>query len=303
MDTKNIEKIVRKTIKEVLKEQQYIDKFKKIYGDIAGSYIAKFNPGEKPQHEAEQFYNKLWETYDGDIPRSVQEKFANDWRGNIITENLQTHRPEDLMRKIRGLYSETEFGEYSISPDGFIIWEPGDRLAYEIYDEWREFRKNPNDETKWSPLIRLIKFYGYEIRKSNGLVVQIEPVLTREIKGVAKAYHITDATAADGILKSGIRAKNGPTWDFSWMKPTRIAPETQYSYFPRRVYLYVVQDEKFLWHEISEIASQVLPRGNKMAVFEVDTRNIPLYKDSVMPEPGAVFTYQNIPPELVKRIR
>lgn len=243
--------------------------------------------------------SNIKEFYNGDIPENIKEKLLNDEFVDYIYENLQSHDPEKLKSKLKREYgNEISFQDYNgKEKKSFIMILNNDNLL-DFYNP----KNNPDaDYEKIEKFNNILSFYNYYVSYNDEdkgkKYLFIEPRysdnVTDEVFNSHKyLYHFTDKKSSISILEVGLRAR-----------------KSNYREYPERIFLYA-SDKKIDENNIKDFADFILRvcnpislKRNGLRVLEIkNTGKIDLYNDTAMTEDEAVFTYQNIPHDYIKKL-
>lgn len=235
---------------------------------------------------SKQYYEGLYEFYDGDIPKHILEQFFNGYRIDYVWENLQSHDYKLLQKKILDKFSDIEFiNQHDDDKSIFIL----------VYDD--ESLKD-NEE-----FLNLLSFFNYKIRnifkdnydKCNYI---IEPIFSKKMNDYVYdkcngiLYHITSKRNVDSILKKGLRIK-----------------KVTYQNTPQRIYLfapgyYISNKNRDVWERQ---VRRIMPNMDNISILKIDLHKINMsginfYKDTAMDGDEMIFTYTNIPANCISLV-
>lgn len=147
-------------------------------------------------------------------------------------------------------------------------------------------------------LKKILEFYGYYLShvdfKTRSLFIEPAYSKTVDLNEYHNiCYHFTYTKNVNSILKNGLRCKSAI-----------------YRNYPERIFLYKTNERIFdngkLTDKVQKFCDKILGRKDNISVLKIDfnhVHNIPIYKDTAMKEDEAVFTYHNIPAELIKFVK
>lgn len=227
------------------------------------------------------YINEANEFFDGNIPNDIKNDIKNKNYFGYLYENLMTHDINKLKEKLKSEYPYIEFDDYS------------NGSFYINIDTIEQYIKLKNDDK----LKSLLCFYGYFISEfevsRTKLSIYIEPFnpkemtdyLYKECHGIC--YHICERNNTEKILNSGLRCK-----------------QAGYRYFPKRIFLYCTPNNIYNDEEFGKLILEITNPYVNYNVLRIDLNhfNFIVYKDPAMENKGAIFTYNNIPAKLIKKI-
>lgn len=226
-----------------------------------------------------QYYESLCDFFNEDLdPNNI------DINIDYILEALNSHDVEKLKSKLFQEFND----EYKIE------FEDYDNGSFTIKVNKSNYIYLSNDKK----FKKILEFYGYYLSnvdfKTKSLF--IEPTYSKivdlnEFHNIC--YHFTYTKNVDSILKNGLRCK-----------------KAKYRNFPERIFLYKTNERIFnngkLTDKVKEFCDKILNSNDNISVLKIDfnhVHNIPIYKDTAMKEEEAIFTYHNIPAELIKLVK
>lgn len=295
------------------------------YGPIIGPYLHELK--EKDVHGkqswlVEQRYRGIQDLFGyapEEVPEEIQQKFLenpNLTYSDILEESLQSHDESQLHRAIEKYFGPQD--KWEVEGGGkkaYIRWYPSSPTAFHTFAErFQDFLKTG----KRFRLQDIAQLYGYNISRVNYGSVVFEAEWPEDATEYVSetcggyAYHVVHRAMVNDILKTGLRVKNGPSWevnvdsDDQVTRVARIPRYKMYRYFPRRVYLYATptQDRKKLLDELEGVANKVSEGGwSEAAVLRAYVKGQKMYWDPAMDDDGhSVFTYTSVPPQRLERI-
>lgn len=288
-----------------------LNKSESRFGNRIVNYLNTFDRVDnKARHEILQLYEQLWNYYDGLVPEGIQRGFIEDSFKDYILENLQTHDWKQMAKEIKNRY-----GDSIVSIEPYSGKDPRKDLVH--------INIKPSKDFKWyevgqkleegtHELNKIFEFYGYTFSSVNyeQRYIEVEPrhpeSATDYVLGKCRGqvYHISPRGKDDLILKSieksGLRCKDGSVWDPETRQ--RISP---YRRFPSRVYVFAFEPGTDIRKEIGKRLTVKRLTWDTAAVFKANlwNTNYTFYQDTAMGDDYAFFTYNSIPPELLKRVR
>lgn len=300
-------------------EQLYEEK----YGPIVGPYLCDLDKSDSHGKKfwlTELGYRSVQSFYEFDtegVPVEIQKRFLKEPDSlcyvKLLDENLKSYDAEKLHKALEKRFGYQPASHFQVQggKKGYVYWypvgtkkEPTVQIMDHIRDGFEKWRK-----TKESFDIQdIAQFYGYTISRVDAFYVTFEATYPEDATDYVSvdcrgfAYHVVNKSLVDSILKSGLRAKNGPSREGG----VKIPEYSSYRYFPKRVYLYATptRNRKDLFKELEGVANQVSPGGwENAAVFQAYVKDWGMYWDTVMDDEHSVFTYHSIPPEFLKRIK
>ena len=205
-----------------------------------------------------------------------------------IDENLKSHKASKLIKVLK-----SKFDLVSIKTDN-----PDARSIIEInvgFDTNLVNRKSTQtfelDNTKEGrEFKKYLNFYNYYLTYvemvANGYILYLEPLYTDPIIHPNACYHVCRPDAIDSILKTGLRPKIGKS------------KVLRYRYFPERVFMIAYTDH--YKEDIKEVVNDL--QLEDYIVLEIDTSkcNITFFKDLAAENENCIYTYESIPPQLIK---
>lgn len=215
-----------------------------------------------------------------------------------IDESLTSYSGKKLaerIEKIIGEHGQVHFFDTNI-PHTIVV---------ELYDEHfidkNSFKDLTLSDTKESKEIQhqLDKFMYYITRiyrKNNVVAIEFEPMYSENMTNAIRSntdimYHVTSKSNVNKMLKIGLTPKVG-----------RLPKTGGYRYFPEKIFL-ISGASKNLHKLIKLIASQK-EYGDMYSVIKVDLsgHNIGLYRDDQYNSDDVVYTFEAIPPQILKEI-
>lgn len=241
------------------------------------------------------FAEEMCAYYWDEIPENILNTFINEGHVDYIHENLSTHNAPLLQKKLLKFFGDSinRFFNY----DGTI----------EIYSFHIILNKGVDIDIfkKNKQLLKLLEFFNYKLRETNNVdgenTLFIEPIYSENVddwvykncKGIC--YHFTTKEHAIDILKTGFRLHNNTT---------KNIPERIYMYATDK--LSIKSGDEYINQFIDKVVDWADIEKNDLAVLRIDLNRtkgyITFYKDTAMPEPEAVFTYNNIPAKCIKEV-
>lgn len=233
----------------------------------------------------------LREAYGCLFDSNVQNLFDSCGNKDLITDNLQSHNVNLLDEKIKKF-----FGDRIVSTSAVKNDESEFGLLY-VYTNDTTLKDDDN-------FLKLVNFFNYFITSSDETKIILESTysdvmndyINEKCNGIV--YHICSPADTESILKNGLRAKRVLTGS--------------YRYFPNRVYLFSVEPTKDFWEIVDKIASSLGYVNEPYNVIKVDlhraSRFFKVYSDvSYKTDSDGklkfLFTYNTIPPSMLKKIR
>ena len=208
---------------------------------------------------------------------------------DYILDNLNTHDAEKIKSKISDI-TKVKFEDYSF----------GKIKSFNILCASKEEAISLTENENFKNLIEFFNYFVSEIIDNR---IFIEPVYSEDkskyvftdCEGIC--YHITTQKRAEKIMKTGLRIKR-----------------SYYRKFPSRIYLYatpklsLVNDmhiKDFAYKIINKLRAKieggiVIIRVNLNKCYNDVMR---FYKDTSMKEDEEVFTYNNIPPKCLTKLK
>lgn len=228
------------------------------------------------------YLRQLREVYGDHEPHDIENLLENGV--DCILETLNSHDTKLLTKKLSGVYNDARFA----------LGHGKNKFAIQMVIS--DATSLQTDEK----FLRVLDFYGYYVTEWHDDYITIEPkysdnVTKQLLDNHGICYHFTDNKSAESILKNGLRCREGLT----------------YRDFPARIYLYIAKtigSQGKLYPEIAKFAKRIVNvvklRVYGLAVLKIDLNNanVDVYKDTLMPDGGACFTYHNIPPEYITKL-
>ncbi len=244
----------------------------------------------------ENLIRKLIEEQLGEVyPKNFDDVYHPESISDHLLENLNTHDRKFLIRKLEELFDKEHI-------DAEIRPNTKDNLYIEVQDELDEEIKAEVD--------RLIEFYGYYITQTlyrYNIIYIVQPKNSKDCtdfvyddcRGVC--FHITTNKNVDSILKKGLRCKNTEERDMN----------RRYRIFPERVHVlaFPIKDIRNLKTLMFDVLRDL--RWNNLenlTLLRIDIPNsnfsgrLHFYRDDAMHTDYTFFTYNNIPPQWIKKI-
>lgn len=234
-------------------------------------------------HSASLYYlEQLREVYGDHEPRNIEKLIENGV--DCILETLNSHDTKLLIKKLSNVYDDAEF-VLGYGKNKFTIQMAiSDTISLQIDEKF----------------LRILDFYGYYVTEWHDGYIIIEPkysdnVTKQLLDNHGICYHFTDNKSAESILKNGLRCREGLT----------------YRDFPARIYLYIAKtigSRGKLYPEIADFVKKVVNRiklrtyGLAVLKIDLNNANVEVYKDTLMTDDGACFTYNNIPPKYITKL-
>lgn len=242
--------------------------------------------------------NEVNDFFGTNIPSHIKEKLINDEYVDYVYENLQSHDTEKLKKKLKKEYgNEIDFQDYSgkTNKSFVIILNNGNILDF--YNPNNNENANHEKIEKFNNILSFFNYYvSYNDEDRGRKYLFIEPRysdnVTDEIFNSHKyIYHFTDKQSGRSILETGLRIRN-----------------SKYREYPERIFLYV--SDKKIEDDIENISKFILKVCNLhnikrygVSILKIDNNGkFDIYNDTGMTEDEAVFTYQNIPYQYIKKI-
>lgn len=262
--------------------------------------VGNFFDCEPPYLEFERRNKFLDEFYKGEeCPENVLSS-SKVKEGDYILEMLNTHSVNRMIERIK----KEEFKEvvyisrvYNTNDTKLNTKEePKDGVSILVNSE--QDGKELSSDKKFTNIIDYFNYYVTLIYYDEGCqhwFVMLEPRYSKRIKNIeernyGKAYHVTTQENWKGIQNRGLRTIG----------------QSNYRYYPERIYLILpnTSDKDLIKNIIRNLIST---KGDKnFVVLEVNLRNFHgnLYEDVTMntKEEHYVYTYENIPAQLIKDI-
>lgn len=243
------------------------------------------------QYYKDIYLESMKDIFGEDLPNYIIESAENETYNDFVLETLKTHDKFTLQKKLKQYFSK----KYIFY---FEDYDKSNASSFDIISH-----HNFSDD---KDVINLIKFFGYYISKiinidDNEYRIIISPIFTDNanelvyIKNHGKLYHFTTGKHVENILKTGLRCKN-----------------KKYRYFPERIYAFSSDKQIKELKDIEQFTKKVVnPFKAKefgIYIFKIDLNKlsrdsyINFYKDDLMLEDNAVYTYNNIPAECISLI-
>ena len=206
-----------------------------------------------------------------------------EWGRDYVLETLNSHDTKLIMKKLFDMFPDANFN----------VGYGKNKFAFAMsYDDPESLRTNLEFQ-------KILDFYGYYITSIEGNCLTIEPkysenITKKLIENHGICYHFTDNASAESILKNGLRCK-----------------KSKYREFPERIYLIIdknIGKNGVLNDEYSNFVLKVVDtkrlKKYGLAVLKINLKhnNIDVYRDSIMSNPGACFTYNSIPAQYIKKL-
>lgn len=259
----------------------------------------KHNPFDVEYWSKENYLlNDINEFFGEDIPVNIKEKLMNDEYVDYIYENLQSHDAEKLKKKLKKEYGDSiSFQDYSgKEKKSFIIILNDDNLL-DFYNLNNDENANFDKIEKFNNILSFFNYYvSYNDEDKGRKYLFIEPRysdnVTDEVFNSHKyIYHFTDKKSSRSILEVGLRARR-----------------SNYREYPQRIFLYVT--DKKIEDDIENISKFILKvcniyllKRNGLSILRIENNGkLDLYNDTAMEEDEAVFTYNNIPYQYIKKV-
>jgi len=268
-----------KTIKDFLKEKH------NIY-DI--EYWSKEN----------YLLDNINDFFNGDIPDYIKEKLINDEVVDYVYENLKSHDVEKLKEKLKKEYGdEISFQDYSGKEKKSFIVILNNGNLLDFYNPDNSKNANFKRIDKFNTILSFYNYYvSYNDEYKGKKYLFIEPRysdnVTEEIFNSHKyLYHFTDKKSGRSILEVGLRAK-----------------KSKYREYPERIFLYatdkkIEDDKENICKFINKVCNLFNVRRYGISILKIENNGkIDLYNDTAMEENEAVFTYENIPYQYIKKV-
>lgn len=268
-----------KTIKEFLEEK---------HNSFDVEYWSKKN----------QLLNDVNEFFNEDIPSQIKEKLLNDEYVDYVYENLQSHNAEKLKSKLKKEYGdEIDFQDYSGKDKKSFVIILNDGNLLDFYNPNNDKNTNFEKIEKFNNILSFFNYYvSYNDEDRGRKYLFIEPRysdnVTDEVFNSHKyIYHFTDKKNGRSILETGLRIR-----------------KSDYREYPERTFLYVT--DKKIEDDIENVSKFILKVCNMhnikrygLSILRIENNDkFDLYNDTAMKEDEAVFTYQNIPYQYIKKV-
>lgn len=232
--------------------------------------------------------------FGNDIPDIIKEKLKNDEYVDYVYENLQSHDAEKLKKKLKKEYGdEIDFQDYSgKDKKSFVIILNSGNIE--------DFYNPGNINEKIEKFNNILSFFNYYVsyndedrgRKYLFIEPRYSDNVTDEIFNSHKyLYHFTDKKSARSILETGLRIR-----------------KSTYREYPERTFLYATG--KKVEDDLENVSKFILKVCNihnikryGLSILKIENNGkFDLYNDTAMEEDEAVFTYQNIPYQYIKKV-
>lgn len=212
-----------------------------------------------------------------------------------IRESLTSYSGKKLAEKISKVIGEHGMVDSSTSdnPQTIYVFLIDDYLVHSKSTE--DFTLSDTIES--DNVYKLLKQFNYHITKidkfKDDYLIVIEPRYSKDMTEYLRKktdifYHITHRDNLKKIFKRGLTPKVGKT---------RI--QGGYRYFPEKVFL--LADSEYRESNIKEIIQNKQLSDEDYVILKIDLKwhNIGLYKDDFYNDEEFVYTYEDIPPELL----
>jgi len=242
--------------------------------------------------------NDINEFFGEDIPIYIKEKLMNDEYVDYIYENLQSHDAEKLKKKLKKEYGDSiSFQDYSgKEKKSFIIILNDDNLL-DFYNPDNNENANFEKIEKFNNILSFFNYYvSYNDEDKGKKYLFIEPRYSDNVSDEVfnshkYIYHFTDKSSGRKILETGLRIR-----------------KSDYREYPQRIFLYVT--DKKIEDDIENISKFILKVCNGhlikrygLSILRIENNGkLDLYNDTAMEEDEAVFTYNNIPYQYIKKV-
>lgn len=229
-----------------------------------------------------------------DVPDTIKERLKNDEYVDYVYENLQSHDAEKLKKKLKKEYgSEIDFQDYSgKNKKSFVIILNNGNIE--------DFYNPGNINEKIEKFNNILSFFNYYVsyndedrgRKYLFIEPRYSDNVTDEIFNSHKyLYHFTDKKSARSILETGLRIR-----------------KSTYREYPERTFLYAT--DKKVEDDLENVSKFILSVCNThnlkrygLAILRIENNGkIDLYNDTAMEDNEAVFCYENIPYQYIKKV-
>lgn len=232
--------------------------------------------------------------FSNDIPDIIKERLKNDEYVDYVYENLQSHDAEKLKKKLKKEYGdEIDFQDYSgKDKKSFVIILNNGNIE--------DFYNPGNTNEKIEKFNNILSFFNYYVsyndedrgRKYLFIEPRYSDNVTDEIFNSHKyLYHFTDKKSARSILETGLRIR-----------------KSTYREYPERTFIYAT--DKKVEDDLENVSKFILKVCNihnikryGLSILKIENNGkFDLYNDTAMEEDEAVFTYQNIPYQYIKKV-
>lgn len=232
--------------------------------------------------------------FGNDIPDIIKERLKNDEYVDYVYENLQSHDAEKLKKKLKKEYGdEIDFQDYSgKDKKSFVIILNNGNIE--------DFYNPGNTNEKIEKFNNILSFFNYYVsyndedrgRKYLFIEPRYSDNVTDEIFNSHKyLYHFTDKKSARSILETGLRIR-----------------KSTYREYPERTFIYAT--DKKVEDDLENVSKFILKVCNihnikryGLSILKIENNGkFDLYNDTAMEEDEAVFTYQNIPYQYIKKV-
>lgn len=248
-------------------------------------YIDLYCPYTKTQYYQECYLNSMRDFFEDELPEGFNESLNELNFIDYILESLTTHDINKLKCKL-----EEEF----------------DNIECRFINDKQQSLQilSSTDISKDKRLEIIINVFGYYITRSqkidNQFIIDVCPTYAKNADTVVtknhnKLYHFATGEFANEIETKGLRCKS-----------------SRYRKYPERIYLYASDKHLDKIPDIEAFIKKVTNpfdrRQYGVIVYRIDLNklktktHINFYTDDYMDEDNAVYTYNNIPPECIKRI-
>lgn len=228
-----------------------------------------------------------------EVTEEIRERFIQNYKHDFILENLQSHDIDKLKKALA-----REYGEKIRGVDSFDA--TGKTIARIVFDSESDAKDVAEGDENFK---NILEFFNYFVTQINGNHVFVEPRYSERadsyVYGVCHGVvcHVTSREAADEILKSGLRCRNG-----SKEKDPDGVP---YRKFPKRIYVCAMDPKTVNRRMRDEILGELARKvsdADDMVALRIQVGGIPFYKDTAMPDRMSYFTYNNIPPQCIEKV-
>lgn len=243
------------------------------------------------QYYKDVYLESMKDIFGDELPEYIIESANKEEYEDYILETLKSHNKTLLQDKLKKQFSKKYsfyFEDYDKSSDASSF----DIISYQNISKDEDFKN-------------LIQFFGYYISKTIKLDDEykliISPVFTDDanklvyVKNHGKLYHFSSGEHVNEILTKGLRCKT---------------PKCRY--YPERIYA-IASHKKLNIEDGVEFAKTVVNPYNirkyGLYIFKIDLNKlskdsyINFYKDDLMAEEDAVYTYNNIPAECISLVK
>lgn len=288
-----------KDLEKFIKEQLILEYKETKYNSI-GYPIGMYSDSEPLSEEFKRRNKFLDLFYEGEeCPNEVIEK-VKDISSDYMLEMLNSHSVDKLVERIKKeKYEEVKYiTRIKNTNDNTLLKneESKDGVSILVNDKKQGISLSKNDT-----FLNIIEYFNYYISqlyhddKNDYWFVMLEPRYSKRIKDIkernyGKAYHITTQENYELIKLRGLRTTNN----------------NKYRYYPERIYLILPNTSNK--KEIEDLIYNVIniKNRNNYLVLEVNIRNMNgnFYEDVTMDtnKEHYIYTYENIPKELIKDI-